>query len=108
MPYTVNFTEYASKQLSDTVSYISNVLLSPDSAARWLDKLNSRISELKNLPYRFPLVNEDLWKKRCVRKMPVENFIVYYWINDNEKTVWILAVIYGHRDQLTELRSIPL
>lgn len=39
--------------------------------------------------------------------MPVENFIVYYWAGDSSSTVWVIAVIYGKRDQLSALRNMP-
>jgi len=36
--------------------------------------------------------------------MPVKNFLVYYWIDENHKTVWITAIVYGGRDQLNVLK----
>ena len=40
--------------------------------------------------------------------MTVKNFIVYYYIDENSKTVWITAVIYGRRDPLNALKEIPI
>lgn len=40
--------------------------------------------------------------------MPVENFLVYYWVNEEAMTVWITAVVYGRRDQLDQLQRMPL
>ena len=37
-----------------------------------------------------------------------QNFIVYYLICEDEKTVWITAVVYGRRDQINALRDMPL
>ena len=39
--------------------------------------------------------------------MPVKNFLVYYWIDEENKSVTVTAVIYGRRDQLAALASMP-
>ena len=31
--------------------------------------------------------------------MTVGNFLVYYLVREEESTVWIIAVVYGRRDQ---------
>jgi toxin ParE1/3/4 len=37
--------------------------------------------------------------------MPIDNFIVYFRINEDTATVWITAVVYGKRDQISALRD---
>ena len=59
------------------------------------------------MPRRFPLVDEEPWRTEGIHKMTVDNFIVYYWVNDDTETVWITAVVYGRRDQLAALRDMP-
>ena len=47
--------------------------------------------------------------------MQVKNFIVYYFTDDNSKTVWVTSVVYSRRDQFSfhfvlwkrGLQSIP-
>ncbi len=41
-------------------------------------------------------------------QMPVKNFLVYYLIDEEKKTVWIMAVIYGRRDQIAALLDMLL
>ena len=38
--------------------------------------------------------------------MPVKNHLVYYWVNEEAKRVYVTAVIYGRRDQLAALADI--
>lgn len=38
--------------------------------------------------------------------MPVRNFLVYFFIDEENKVVWITAVIYGRRDQIAALSDI--
>ena len=89
------------------MGYISKVLLEPQVARHWSDRIKKEISTLDNMPLRYPLVDEELWRAEGIRKMTVENFIVYYWVNEKTTTVWITAVVYGRRDQIAALRNMP-
>lgn len=107
MAYTAKITNYAIGQMQEAMIYISKVLQEPAVARKWLTALKREISGLRTLPLRFSLVEEDPWRTSGVRKMPVGNFIVYYWLDEFSKTVWVTDVIYGRRDQLAALRNVP-
>ena len=107
MAYTVKITNYAIGQMQEAMTYISKVLQEPAVARKWLTALKREISGLRTLPLRFSLVEEEPWRTSGVRKMPVGNFIVYYWPDELAKTIWVTAVIYGRRDQLAALRNVP-
>lgn len=36
------------------------------------------------------------------------NFLIYFWVNEAEKTVQIIAVIYARRDQISVLSQLDL
>lgn len=107
MEYQVKLTDYAVEQMQNIVRYISKVLQSPDTAQRWMEKIKLEISSLRTMPNRYPLTFEEPWHSEGVHKMPVENFLVYYWINEPQKTVWVTVVVYGRRDQIQALRDMP-
>ncbi len=107
MTYKVKITNYAIEQMQEAMTYISKVLREPGIARKWLTKLKQEISDLRTMPQRFPLVDEEPWRTNGIRKMLVDNFIVYYWPDEAGKTVWVAAVIYGRRDQLAALRNMP-
>ena len=50
MKYTVKLTPHAIAEISETIAYISHVLLVPDTARAWADHLQSEISGLDTLP----------------------------------------------------------
>ena len=60
------------------------------------------------MPSRFPQVDREPWKSIGYRKMPVKNFIVYYFVDEESKTVWVTAVVYAKRDQLESLKEMPV
>jgi len=106
MSYEVKLTKSAIGQLNEAIWYISKVLIEPETAKSWSDRIKKDISSLNQLPHRYPLVAEEPWRTEGIRKMTVENFIIYYWVNDDDFTVWITAAVYGRRDQLNVLRNI--
>ena len=69
----------------------------------WADLLYKEIAELCFMPSRYPLVEEEPWHSKRVHKMPVKNHLVYYWVNEGAKSVYVTAVIYGRRDLLAAL-----
>ena len=107
MTYKVKLTNTALGQLKDTIGYISKVLLEPEIARSWSDRIKKEILSLDHMPFRCPLVEEEPWRTEGIHKMTVDNFIVYYWINEATCTVWVTAVIYGRRDQIAVLRNMP-
>ena len=48
---------------------------------------------------RYQIIDDQLWKDKGVRKVPVQNYFVYFVISEPDKSVKILAVIYAGRDQ---------
>lgn len=107
MRYIVKLTPHAIDQIRETILYIAQVLLVPETANSWSDYLEKAVSGLGTMPERYPMVEEEPWKSRGYRKMPVHNFIVYYFIDEKQKTVWVTAVVYGRRDQMAALHEVP-
>ncbi|MEE3333631.1 MAG: type II toxin-antitoxin system RelE/ParE family toxin [Ruminococcus sp.] len=107
MDYSVKLTSYSIFQIQKTISYISKVLLVPETAAAWSDYLEKQITGLSIMPTRFPMVDIEPWRTKGIRRMPVKNFIVYYYIEENTKEVWITSVVYSKRNQLNALKDMP-
>jgi len=107
MDYSVKLTPNAVEQIQETISYISKELMAPEAAKAWSDYLQKEISGLATMPARFSAVDAEPWHSRGYRRMPVKNFIVYYYVDGVTKTVWVTAVVYGQRDQLNVLKEIP-
>ncbi len=106
MSYEVKLTAQAIGQIKETVQYISKILLEPETARKWADTLKCEIEKLDSMPLRYPLTEEEPWRTKGIRKMPVKNFLVYFSVDDEKKAVWITAVIYGRRDQTAALSDI--
>ena len=92
MIYSVNISAQADKDIRAIYEYIALTLMSPENANAQLSRLEDRINKLDNLPKRFPKYKNE------IRFMPVDNYLVFYTIEDVSKNVSILRVMYGKRN----------
>lgn len=107
MDYKVKLTDHAVAQLQEAVIYISKVLQASTVAKHWAARIKKELASLSTMPARYPLTVEEPWHTEGIHKMSVENFLVYYWIDEEKRIVWITAIVYARRDQLRVLREMP-
>ena len=102
--YEVKLTKYALEQLREIDEYIINVLMSIEAADSVLAEIESMINSLNCLPKRMPLVSEEPWRTEGVRKAIVKNFMIYFIVDDENKKVQVISVLYAKRNQLEQLQ----
>ncbi len=107
MTYHVMLTDYAVQQLTQIVTNISRLLVAPGAARKWSAKLEKEISSLSVFPLRYPMLEMEPWHSEGIRRMLVDKFVVYYWIDEETRTIWVIAVILGKQDQQMALREVP-
>lgn len=104
--YSVKVTAQAKDQLERIVDYISCELKAVQAASSLINSIETAVQSLTVFPERHPLVSEEPWCSKGIRKINVRNFIVYYWVSLEKKIVSIIAVIYGGRNQLRQLENL--
>ena len=104
--YVVKITAQAGGQLQAIVQYIASELKAPATALRLLDEIESSISSLSQLPQRVALTQEEPWRSSGIHKMPIRNFLVYFWIDEENSAVQVTAILYGRRDQIRQLSQM--
>lgn len=106
--YEVRVTRQALEQVKEIVHYISNDLMAPDVADNLLDKMKAEITNLSSFPKKHALIDEEPWRTEGVRKIVVKNFLIYYWVDDENNRVQVTAVIYSRRDQTKQLSNMDM
>lgn len=106
--YVVKITSQAEEQIQEIIHYITNELKAPDLALHLLDALEDSFSSLIHFPQRVTLIEEEPWHTRGIHRLPVKNFLVYFWIDEDNLKVQITAIIYEKRDQLCQLSQMDL
>lgn len=106
--YKVKITSQAEEQIQEIIHYITNELKAPDAALHLLDTLEDSFTSLTYFPQRVALIDEEPWHTNGIHRLPVKNFLVYFWIDEDNLNVQITAVIYGKRDQLHQLSQMDM
>lgn len=99
--YSVEVTLQASEQMREIVLYVAKELKNKDAALGLLDAFENAILSLEEFPERVALTQEEPWRSEGVHLLIVENYNVYFWIDD--KTVRVTAVVYQKREQRKQL-----
>lgn len=105
MNYTVNISDEAAADLRAIFEYIAFELCSVQNASSQLARLEKEIYSLNQMPERYRRYDEEPWRSRGLRLMPVDNYCVFYIPNRESQTVNIVRVIYGGRDIASELEK---
>ena len=108
MEYEVRITLQAQAHLREIRDYIAQKLLAPKAAKNTVQRLGTVMASLSQMPNRVPLIEAEPWHSEGVRVRAVRNFLIYFWVNEAEKTVQIIAVIYAKRDQTSVLSQLDL
>lgn len=97
--YDVVYLPKATEQLESIVMYIANELHALEPAYKLLDKIDAAVSDLSIMPYRHSIYPLLQGLTHEVRFFPVDNYNIYYWVNEENKTVEILRILYKRQNQ---------
>lgn len=106
--YAVKVTKQAREQMTETARYISKTLCNPEAAQNLVDEIEKTIGTLDKMPHRIKQVEWEPWKSLGIRMIMVHNFYVYFWINEENLSVQVMAIIYEKRNQIEQLKTIEL
>ncbi len=98
MIYTVLLSERAESDLQDIFLYIAYNLRSVENASAQLNRLEKSIKGLTEFPERFRKYENDVYSSRNLRVMPVDNYLVFYAVDNESNIVNVVRVLYSARD----------
>ena len=81
--YTVRYAPQALDDLRDLYSYVAFSLKEPATAQKLVNRIRKAARSLDALPGRYPVV---------------ENFLLFYLIDQSTRTVTLVRIVYGGRD----------
>ena len=84
--------------LRDIFAYISVSLSESTIARKQVERIRTAVKTLDQLPLRNPLVEWEPWSTYQMRKLLVDNYIVFYLVDTENKTVSVIRILYGGRD----------
>lgn len=101
--YKVEISRQAKLDLRDIVLYIKNILKAPSIANKYVELFKNEINNLQYFPQRFAIVDSELIKGECVRRVIVKNYIIFYRVNEKDQLVKVDRIMYSASDWINEL-----
>ena len=98
MRYKVMISAQAEEDLRCIFEYIAYYLRSAKNAIGQLRRLEENIASLDQMPERYRLYEQEPWRERGLRVLPVDNYLVFYIPDRESGTVNIIRVMYGGRN----------
>ena len=96
--YNLEYLPIAQQDMVDIVRYISHDLSNPSVAEKLALELIKAADGILTFPYGNPVYMPIKPLKYEYRKLIVESYIMFYWVDESQKKVTIARVIYGSRD----------
>ena len=96
--YSVIYSEEAVNDLREIYSYIAFTLKVPGTAKNQIDRIRKEIRSLDFMPARYKIVDWEPWRSMKMHQLPVDNYIIFYLVDDEILTVSVVRIVYAGRD----------
>ena len=95
--FEIKITDEARHDLEKIYDYISLELKNDIAAKKLIRKIRDSIIRLREFPYMSELLKDEILRKKGYRKIVIDNYIVIYKVNKDERLVIIVRIIYNRR-----------
>ena len=102
------FTPESRDDFNGILHYVSRVLCNPDAAKLFYDSLYEKVMLLCKIPGMGHKVTSDYLKQGNVKWIMVQNYILYYFVDETNKAVVILRIVHSRQDQRRIIAAITL
>jgi len=104
----VVYSYQAKQDLQDIYLYILEELQAPGAAKHVVESIMAAVKSLDAAPERYPRYRTEPWHSRGIRFVPVQNYLVFYVIQNENETVSILRIMYRGRNVAEQLDALKL
>lgn len=93
--YSAKISEEAKEDIAKALDYIAIELCAPMATLNLNAKITEEIKLLKAFPFSGTLVDNEESTSVAVRWVRVENYMIFYTVNEAEESVYILRILYA-------------
>ena len=101
--YDVKNTGQARNDMKMIYKYIADTLMEPVIAEKQYTRIETAVYSLETMPERFRRYEKEPWRSRNLRVMPVDNYVVFYTVDNENRVVTVIRIMYGRRNTEKEL-----
>ena len=102
MRYNYFFTEKAENDLDGIIKHISVNLANKSAAQNFFVKVFENVETICAYPETGLLINNEYVADKGVRRVLIDNYVMYYKTDADNKHIYIVRILYGKRN-LTEI-----
>lgn len=102
--YKIFVTPQAHQQIITIANYIEEALFSKDAADKFLTIAENALYSLDIFPHRYPILPTKYIFNREIRKLVVDKYVSFYFIDEATLTVFIVAFGLSKQDQTNLLQ----
>lgn len=103
MEYNIKLTYEFLEEFDEICDYISNILKSVEVSNRLREKIIYNILLLEKSPEMFMKIEKVNKFERQYRRITVNNYIILYTIDEDEKNIYVAHIYYGGRNYIDDL-----
>lgn len=96
--YSIIYSPQAFLDLTELYEYISFNLQVPKTAEKQVNRIKKTIRSLETMPMRYSLVDWEPWCSKGIRRVPIDNYTVFYLVNENQMAVTVIRIFYSGRN----------
>lgn len=96
--YTVAYAKEAYEDIKAIYSYIADELAEPAIAAKQVDRIRAAVRGLESMPNRCAVVPWEPWTSMGMRRLIVDNYVVFYLVDEAVQRVSAVRIAYRGRD----------
>ena len=96
--YKLEYLPTARQDMIDIVQYISQELKNPIAAERLAIEMVEAAEKILIFPYATPVYLPIRSLKHEYRKILVQNYLIFYWIDESKRLVTVARVLYARRN----------
>ena len=96
--YCVEYSQEALVDIKSIYTYISQILHAPLTARRQVNRIRKEIRDLEAFPTKYVLVEWEPWASMKMHRLPIDNYIVFCFVDEQAMAVKIVRIVYGGRN----------
>lgn len=96
--YRVEYSQEALVDIKSIYTYISQIFHAPLTARRQVNRIRKEIRDLEAFPTRYVLVEWEPWASMKMHRLPIDNYVVFYLVDEQAMAVKIVRIVYGGRN----------
>ena len=98
MAYKLIVTKEAHSDIDEIASYIAKEFKNATSTASFLNDVEKSYRLIIDNPCIYALCTDERLHERGYRKVVIKHYLVLYRVDEADKTVYVVRVVYGARD----------